>query len=101
VMQGELESHRHGVICRQWRMIVVSRFPESGGPSGPSPHQSTPSGRAHEGLRSFRFSPHDEQSASMPCMPIHVGHDDREASGRQQLLALRTVRRDMEHRPTP
>lgn len=59
------------------------------------------SGRAHEVHRSFRFKPHDEHSTSMPRMPIGIGDNDRQKPRRGQLLALRTVRRGMEQRPTP
>jgi len=32
----------------------------------------------------------------MPGMPIHFGHDERETSRRQQLLAMRALRGDVE-----
>jgi hypothetical protein len=38
-------------------------------------------------------APHDEQSPSMPCMQIRVGHDDGESSRRRHLLGVAAAHR--------
>jgi hypothetical protein len=57
-------------------------------------------GRAREYLQSLHYSLHDRQSEGMPRVPVNLGHDSRQTSRREQLLALRALRGDVERGST-
>lgn len=75
----------------------LTRFSEPCGHSGPQPSSKQPR-RARELLR-FHQRPqggYTDAPSRVSDVPLAVHHDDREAPGRQQLLALPKLRRGLE-----